>query len=281
MWEGIGFPVNPADSPEKIVRKAGLAWKAVKSPLVIVLDGGSSAHPGFALVKHDEARTIPLDDAFLSIVYNGWEPVQNEEGVAFFKKEAACLGVELEAIGTVSKSRLVWALARSGAPQHLPDGEVWERGVLFSMPHTYGQTVAARVVMVRRDRPSLYAFPPVFRYGHRKKELVTNEKVGPALRALGDSFVKTATKALRTPVEQPVAEKFFKKAFPSTSKYSKPAKLAVEEWATEKGTGTRWGLFTAVAYASDNLLGNKKETSLESAWFGVNSRVKQKAMGAL
>jgi hypothetical protein len=277
-WEGLGVSVDPSDSPDKMARKTGLNWTVEKAPLSLDVEGKKVNLRGYALIQTFETR-VDLDP--LGLVYEDWEPVQNEEGIAFFKSEAAAAGLELEAVGTFAGERLVWVLARSNEPRQLPNDEVWEKGVVFTVPHTYGQTVSSRVVMIRRDVPSLYTFDPR-RYGHRKRALLPDPHLKANLDTSADQFYRRAVRELGKKEEEEVARKFFKRVFPSKAKLSKAGRLAMETWKTDpKAGGTRWGLFTAVSHTVDNLVGNERETSLESAWFGINSKVKQKALVSL
>lgn len=270
-WKGLGVAIDHSDTVARIMKKAGLEWEVAKAPLSVVTSSGKIKLNSFALVRSDQSTV-------LSLVYQNWEPVQNKDGIEFFRETARAAGMEISMAGVLSEGKIVWAIAMSNEKVVLANGAVLAPAVLFTLPHQYGQTTSAQVMVIQTDpetgRISTVVMPRSLKFGHKKKIVAEGQALALARDKYFGEMVKKAQALVGKKIDKKKAETFFRKVFPAQARISKPARKAIDLFQGD----TSWDLFNAVTFTIDHELGNTRATGLENAWYGVNSKKKLKAL---
>lgn len=143
-WHGLGVHV-PADlRPEDMAKAAGIDWEVEKRPLLMYREDGECVQvPGKrALVRKTDGRIF-------DVVGERWNPVQNRELLAVFKRFCDEGGATMETAGALKNGKMVWGLANLGTGFVLPNGDAVKGYLLMALMHQSGYATIGRLTGVR------------------------------------------------------------------------------------------------------------------------------------
>ena len=288
-WHGLGVSV-PADlSPAQMLEKAGLDWKVQKIPAYAEINGKKTFVGRHALVRSS-------DGSILDTVTADWNPVQNEEAFEFFNDFVASGDMEMHTAGSLREGQVVWALAKVKDSFELFGGDTVESYLLFTNPHRFGQSIDVRFTPIRVVCNNTLTLSlntksdNMVKINHRRE--FDGDSVKEMLGIAHDKLVKYKEMAKflgsKKYKEESITE-YFQRVFPMiTNKetprkdMSKSANLALAVLETQPGAnfaeGTWWQAFNAVTFLTDHKIGRSADSRLQSAWFGPNRQLKNRAL---
>jgi len=234
--------------------------------------------------------------------------VENEKAFRFFKAFAEAGDANIEIIGNLENKRIVWALARLNEDFTLEETDKVKGYLLLASRTETRESIQVQFLTVRMVCNNMLQIAIKARTTFRNIFL-TASKFDPALDkkaketiALGrtaiSAFASEAKRLANKKVDGQIAHRYMFDVFqPEVSRElpsigQKEIKEHAEEKtgkaieAIEKAPGnnlktthmTAWGLLNAVTYTADHHLGKNQDCRLRQAWFGSNSKVKQRAL---
>ena len=278
-WDGIGVEVNGSLSSREMLYKAKLDWEVSKIP---------SQRP---------------------------KSHSNQETFRFYKAYFDSGNAEIDTIGSLDGSRIIWALARLNENFTLPGDDELKGYILLASRHEDREKIEIQFLTVRsacnsmlkissKARPTVKnSFRRVFKStlpflsesAQRFDEEMT-QKANTTIemgRTAISNFAKTAQNLVEKNVNEKIAEKYMTEVFkPDPSKNEgkaaeeqakKNAKSALDAFGSAPGQNlkstqmTVWGLLTAVTYTADRL-GKTPDSRLRQSWFGPNAKIKKRAL---
>lgn len=290
-WHGLGKKVSPDLSPNEMLIECGLDWSVEKKPLFFDTDSGPVLTKSNALVRSS-------DNKVLTVISDGWNPVQNVEAFEFFNDFVHAGDMEMHTAGSLKGGKMVWAMAQIKESFELFGGDKVEGFLLFSNPHEFGRSIDIRFTPVRvvcnntltmaLNGISKQAAVKINHRSHFDSDVV-KETLGIANNQLMQYKEQAAFLGQKMYNKSTVTE-YFNNVFPSLSKKStdgkepssQPARDALEVLHTQPGAnfarGSWWSALNAVTYLTDHKLGASRDTRLTSSWYGVNRIRKEKAL---
>lgn len=282
-WHGLGHKVPSDLSTDQMMQAAGLDWTVQKIPAFVKIEDESQAIDAAALVRSS-------DNKILDVVSSDWNPVQNQEAFDFFQDFVNAGDMEMHTAGSLKGGQIVWALAKIKDSFELFGGDQVDSYMLFTNPHVYGQSLDIRFTPIRVVCNNTLTLSlsqkggTAFKLSHRR-EFVADQ----AKQALGiahaklDEYKSMASWMGSKRYDNESIKAYFQELFPSQGdKDSRNAIKALEVLELQPGAkfaeGSWWQAFNAVTYMTDHLMGRTNDARLQSAWFGVNKSLKNKAL---
>lgn len=282
-WHGLGHKVPSDLSTDQMMQAAGLDWTVQKIPAFVKINDESQAIDAAALVRSS-------DNKILDVVSSDWNPVQNQEAFDFFQDFVNAGDMEMHTAGSLKGGQIVWALAKIKDSFELFGGDQVDSYMLFTNPHVYGQSLDIRFTPIRVVCNNTLTLSlsqkggTAFKLSHRR-EFVADQ----AKQALGiahaklDEYKSMASWMGSKRYDNESIKAYFQELFPSQGdKDSRNAIKALEVLELQPGAkfaeGSWWQAFNAVTYMTDHLMGRSNDARLQSAWFGVNKSLKNKAL---
>jgi phage/plasmid-like protein (TIGR03299 family) len=292
-WHGLGVKVPNDVSPEQMLKAAKLDWTVTPVPAFAMIDGVETSVNRSALVRSS-------DNKVLDVITNDWEPCQNQEAFEFFNDFVAAGDMEMHTAGSLADGRIVWALAKVNDSFELFGGDKVESFLLFTNPHSYGQSIDVRFTPIRvvcNNTLSLAlaikgfsGSTQVVKVSHRRKfdGDAVKQTLGVAKDKLAQYKEMAAFLGQKRYTNETLGE-YFNRVFPViTSKVdgkkevSKNAKIALDIINQQPGAnfaeGTWWQAFNTVTFMADHVIGRTADARLRSAWFGQNRTLKTNAL---
>ena len=278
-WDGIGVEVNGSLSSREMLYKAKLDWEVSKIP---------SQRP---------------------------KSHSNQETFRFYKAYFDSGNAEIDTIGSLDGSRIIWALARLNENFTLPGGDELKGYILLASRHEDREKIEIQFLTLRsacnsmlkissKARPTVKnSFRRVFKStlpflsesAQRFDEEMT-QKANTTIemgRTAISNFAKTAQNLVDKNVNEKIAEKYMTEVFKpdplknegkaAEEQAKKNAKSALDAFGSAPGQNlestqmTAWGLLTAVTYTADRL-GKTPDSRLRQSWFGPNAKIKKRAL---
>lgn len=282
-WHGLGHKVPSDLSTDQMMQAAGLDWTVQKIPAFVKIDDESQAIDAAALVRSS-------DNKILDVVSSDWNPVQNQEAFDFFQDFVNAGDMEMHTAGSLKGGQIVWALAKIKDSFELFGGDQVDSYMLFTNPHVYGQSLDIRFTPIRVVCNNTLTLSlsqkggTAFKLSHRR-EFVADQ----AKQALGiahaklDEYKSMASWMGSKRYDNESIKAYFQELFPSQGdKDSRNAIKALEVLELQPGAkfaeGSWWQAFNTVTYMTDHLMGRTNDARLQSAWFGINKNLKNKAL---
>lgn len=282
-WHGLGHKVPSDLSTDQMMQAAGLDWTVQKIPAFVKINDESQNIDAAALVRSS-------DNKILDVVSSDWNPVQNQEAFDFFQDFVNAGDMEMHTAGSLKGGQIVWALAKIKDSFELFGGDQVDSYMLFTNPHVYGQSLDIRFTPIRVVCNNTLTLSlsqkggTAFKLSHRR-EFVADQ----AKQALGiahaklDEYKSMASWMGSKRYDNESIKAYFQELFPSQGdKDSRNAIKALEVLELQPGAkfaeGSWWQAFNAVTYMTDHLMGRSNDARLQSAWFGVNKSLKNKAL---
>jgi len=307
-WGRSGIEVPKGTSPKDMLKASGLDWKVEKRELAVKTSKGfEPIAKKFGLVRAD-------NDQVLSIVGQGYKPLQNSDAVDFFTDFVNAGDLEMKAIGSVRGGEYVWALAKAGESYNIgsaKQGDGMSNYVLLTSPHVGGKSARAQFIATREwcwntislalssggAKGSLdgraFRMPHSQVFGKELREKATQAlglaiQRGESIKQIGNKLAKVELTAAKTTklfykllkVEQPTLDAI------KSGDAKVPLMIQRFEDALQKAPGaqastaqgTAWGWLNAVTYVVDHEQGRTDDGRLYSAWFGQGASMKKHAL---
>ncbi len=272
-WHGLGKRVSPDLTPNEMLIEAGLDWLVEKRD--IYLDDHETKLKQKALVRSS-------DKSILTIVGDGWNPVQNADAFEFFNDFVLSGNMEMHTAGSLKNGKMVWALAKTKDSFNVFHGDEVEGYLLFSNPHQFGKSIDVRFVATRVvcNNTLTYALDEKskhqVRLTHGRK--FDGDMVKEALGISKDKLEMLRQQALFLGSKKFNSESirdFFDKVYPkgkAEKDISRNAQKALEVLDTQPGAnfakGSYWHAFNTVTYMTDHVVGRSNDSRIHSAWYG-------------
>jgi phage/plasmid-like protein (TIGR03299 family) len=288
-WHGLGVRV-PADlTPTQMLEAAGLDWTVEKIPAYANIAGNQVDVGRSALVRNS-------DNKILDIVSNDWNPCQNSEAFEFFNDFVEAGDMEMHTAGSLKGGKIVWALAKVGESFELFGKDKVESFLLFSNPHSYGQSIDVRTTNIRVVCNNTLTLSlgsnsqNMVKVSHRAQfdPDQVKEALGVAKHKLAQYKEMAQFLSQKRFTDETIVE-YFQRVFPvltqkeeARKELSKSATKALEVLHTQPGAefgeGTFWQAFNAVTYMQDHIIGRSVDSRLTSSWYGAGKNLKIRAL---
>ena len=278
-WDGIGVEVDGSLSSREMLYKAKLDWEVSKIP---------SQRP---------------------------KSHSNQETFRFYKAYFDSGNAEIDTVGSLDGSRIIWALARLNENFMLPGDDELKGYILLASRHEDREKIEIQFLTLRsacnsmlkissKARPTVKnSFRRVFKStlpflsesAQRFDEEMT-QKANTTIemgRTAISNFAETAQNLVDKTVNEKIAEKYMTEVFKpdplknegkaAEEQAKKNAKSALDAFGSAPGQNlkstqmTAWGLLTAVTYTADRL-GKTPDSRLRQSWFGPNAKIKKRAL---
>lgn len=278
-WHGLGVRVNNDLTPDQMMRAANVDWDVIEVPLV-------GNHNGQVINSGKKALIRSTDNRLLTVTSDDWHPNQNSEAFKFFTEFVESGDMEMHTAGSLFDGEIVWALAKVNESFSLYKGQDQvDSYLLFTNPHVYGRAIDVRFTPIRvvcNNTLTLSLGQKVdnmVRLNHRRK--FDADSVKQTMKIASTKMSKYKEMAEFLSKKKYTGEnlvEYFSTVYPSSSKkeekLSRAAQLCTDVIETqpghEFGKGTWWQAFNATTFVADHMLGQRPETRLSSAWYGVN-----------
>ena len=278
-WAGIGVEVNRSLSSREMLYKAKLDWEISKIP---------SQRP---------------------------KSHSNQETFRFYKAYFDAGNAEIETIGSLDGTRIIWALARLDKSFILPGDDELKGYILLASRHEDREKIEIQFFTLRSAcnsmlkisssaRPTVKntfrrIFKPTLPFLSEsslefdedmiQKTKETHEKGRMAIL----NFSKDAQSLVDKKVNEKIAEDYMTEVFKIDSSENESAEAkekaqihaqsALDAFGNAPGQNldsakmTAWGLLNAVAYTADRI-GKTPDSRLRQSWFGPNAKIKKRAL---
>ena len=278
-WAGIGIEVNRSLSSREMLYKAKLDWEISKIP---------SQRP---------------------------KSHSNQETFRFYKAYFDAGNAEIETIGSLDGTRIIWALARLNQSFILPGDDELKGYILLASRHEDREKIEIQFFTLRSAcnsmlkisssaRPTVKntfrrIFKPTLPFLSEsslefdedmiQKTKETHEKGRMAIL----NFSKDAQSLVDKKVNAKIAEDYLTEVFKIDSSINEStetkekAKIhtqsALDAFGNVPGQNldsakmTAWGLLNAVTYTADRI-GKTPDSRLRQSWFGPNAKIKKRAL---
>jgi phage/plasmid-like protein (TIGR03299 family) len=290
-WHGLGVEVPNDLSPEQMLQAAKLDWSVDRIPAYAMINGVQTDVGRSALVRSS-------DNKILDVITNDWEPCQNLQAFEFFNDFVAAGDMQMHTAGALAGGRIVWALAKVNEGFELFDGDQVESYLLFTNPHSYGQSIDVRFTPIRVVCNNTLTLAinnaainsQVVKVSHRRK--FDGDAVKQTLGIAKDKlqqYKEMASFLGQKRYTNETLSQYFNRVFPvittkqeNKKEVSKNAKIAMDIINQQPGAnfaeGTWWQAFNTVTFMTDHLIGRTNDARLRSAWFGQNRTLKTNAL---
>lgn len=294
-WHNLGQRLVEGQPIEVWLKAARLEWELERLPVQYLVDGRlRTMADRYALVRSDTG------DA-LSVVSSGYNIMQPNEVLEFYRDLVKEHGFALETAGALDGGRKFWALAKTGRfdsiDQRCDDGVAGYVLLASSCDKSLATTAAFTSIRVVCQNTLSFALEdiqnakrPQVKIPHHRRFLPGSVKkeLGLFDTAWSDFLGKVRRMAnYRMPSED--AWQFFKALLLQKDKAALSVKAAREhqtitslfksapgqELATAQNT--LWGAVNAVTYYVDHVRSDTPAERLDDSWFGAGCALKDKA----
>lgn len=295
-WHGLGNPVQPGVSIEKMAIEAKLEWGVGLTPVLFQAHGKTWRDNRHNVMYREDSNMV------LDIVGPNYVPVQNAEVLEFFREYVETGDMDMETAGSLQNGKIVWALAKMNQNFFL-NGDDEVRGyVLLMNPHQYGKGMVVkftpiRVVCYNTLTMALHSGGGLKLWHNQKFDTAAQReakiRLGLAREKL-DVFREDAEKLVNAVLDEAVAINLLNEVFGSDN-LDKPVEeqtpTVQRVMALYGGLGygatlptaqsTAWGLLNATTQYFDHEYGRSADNRLTNAWMGGGEVKKRKMFEAL
>lgn len=296
-WHNLGTAVQPGASIEQWLTDSGLTWTAKKAPIQYQNGILRTFEDQHVLYRSDSGHPF-------GVVSSRYRPVQPAEIVDFYRNLADAYGFEIETVGALGAGEKVWALAKTPNAFTLRGGDVVNDYLLLATSYDGSMATQAFFTSVRvvcnntlqqslnGSKQALVKVSHATRFDARKVQ----DALGVHKSAWDDfgDFAQALSERRVTKTE--TVDVLFELLREDSEK-------SIEDWSTRKkniandifrsvrtspganlqsADGTAWGLLNGITYYTDHLANARTpDNRLNSAWFGANANLKQRAVDAV
>lgn len=151
-WHGIGYQLDKAPTPQKMLKAAELDWSVSKRPLFTANAPTFAVEPCACDLLLDSYFSLvrDSDNKVLGICGPQYQPFQNSEVFDFFKKFTDAGNMKMEVAGSLKGGRWIWALARiQGGAFNLMGNDKNYTYLLLCSPHIWGEALTIMFTSIR------------------------------------------------------------------------------------------------------------------------------------
>lgn len=269
-WHGLGTKVEGLMTAQEALDKAGLLWTVLQSPLTYQSPDGSAT----IQVPGKVANMRSTDAAFLGIVGDGYQIVQNTDAFDWTDNLVESSDAKYETAGALFNGRRVWLSMELPEGVKVPgdDGEI-KPYILVTNGHDGGTALQASITMVRTVCANTWtlALGSAIRTVKIRHSGDVEVKFAQAQKTLGiavdyaATFARIGEMLVEKRVTQKQAEKVLETVFPLPAR-AKANKDRVSEEAfgqvlavyqnsenLQNIRGTAWGVLQAVGEYLDHV----------------------------
>jgi phage/plasmid-like protein (TIGR03299 family) len=302
-WHGLGASLPITADLDQWREAAGLKWALESSPVKYQVDG---------IVRQfemEDRKVIYRNDtkAPLSVMSSGYQVVQPETIVEFFRDLIGDAGYQMETMGSLRGGRTIWALANTEKVATIMGQDRLKAYLMLATSCDGSMATVAQFTSVRVVCNNTLEFSLNGQAGGRlsvphstvfKPEAVRNQLLqgGKAF----DNFIENADALAHRKVSKTEAVEFFINLLgieevenvndlSEVSDAGKVKRVAELYSLFEKGVGqqtrsaegTAWGLVNAATRFYDHeVRARSNDNRLNSAWFGNNRSLKNQAFSS-
>ncbi len=292
-WHGEGTKLDKPPTAAEAIIAAGLDWKVEKRPVHILdADGSPVAIPGKFAVTRDK------DNRVYSVLTDGYNPLQNVDAFAWFNPFIESKQATFHTAGSLRDGQKVWILAQLGNGEaEVAKGDPVENFLLLTNGHDGRHAVGVRFTPVRVVCSNTLSMAqsmdtPHVSILHSARMGDSMEKVQEIIDVTNRAFTHTleqyralaAKKVGVKAVESYVLDVLEFKVKPDNKDWRpKALEQITESIETSPGhdiksiSGSLWRAYNGVTHYVDYIRGDDA-TRLDSAWFGVGARLKERAL---
>jgi phage/plasmid-like protein (TIGR03299 family) len=298
-WHGLGQKLEQDASFDEWQIAAGMNW-SIRSTPVVFADIGENCAGG--LLKTFEGKNVLYrsdNSEPLSIVSDRYQTVQPVEVLHFFKSLVEENGFKLHTAGTLFGGKRMWALAETGNFGEVSKDDGIGGFLLLSTSCDKSLATTARFTTVRvvcnntlswasEDNTNMVSFNHMQKFDHE----AVKAKLASSVASFG-SFMEMAKFLQKQQMNTAKAKTFLLELLkqpeqdfqlvPESKPYKKIYSLYESEAkGFELAEHTKWGMLNAVTEYFDhhNAL-RSPDSKLNSTWFGVGNKVKNRAVELL
>lgn len=290
-WHELGTVLREAPSIDEAIVAAGLDWNVRLEDLQIASDGRAVTH---------RATVRDSDNSILGVVGPSFVPLQNKDAFAWFQPLIDSGEVQLEAAGSLRAGRRVWVLGKVASETEIVPGDVVRQYVLLAHGHDGSLAIrlgftSVRVVCANTLRASMDADKETLvKINHLKGAEAALKRVRAAMDLAGRKFKYNADQMRQLArcgctIDQVkwYAREVFAGEGEGTNERAVPRVVArVVELFDGAGRGidlpgvrgTVWGAYNAITEITTHHKGRTADARVDSAWFGENGRLANRAL---
>lgn len=286
-WQGLGSKINPKDSIEESLAKAGLNWEAKRTSSLYNVNGVLKVSKKFTLYRGDT-------DAELGSVSDKYNIAQPSELIQSYKDLAATKGWPLEYMGEIDKGVRIWALAKTDK-QFKINNHNMTTYLLLTTTYDGSSGTVGKFISLDENMASISMsildnkVNSEFRINHKVK--FDLEKVAQKLNSIDKSSKKfqEAVKNLSNitisdkKVVQFLLQHFERKnrsVNELSTRQSNILQGVIESYKSEFANNN-FGLIQSIAKHVDFNVGRDVNNRMRSSWFGLSNKLKTECFNNL
>jgi phage/plasmid-like protein (TIGR03299 family) len=291
-WHGLGNPLTENQPLEIWLREAGMDWDILDNPVLYRSPEG--------LQSFTDNKVLFRSDTLapLSVVSQRYQVVQPREVLEFYRDLVELGGFQLETAGVLKGGKKLWALARTGQDALLKGNDQVKAYLLLATAcdgtlATTAQFTSVRVVcnntlqMATENGSGAIKVPHSTKFDPAK----VKQQLGLGV-STWQHFIADMRRLSERPVNPFEARRYMVEVLgdPALHFHEQPnIKVLNHVFGLYAGQGmganlasandTAWGLVNAVTQFVDHeRRARSPDNRLDSAWFGIGSLIKQKAL---
>lgn len=307
-WHGLGQQLTPDAPLETWQIEAGLDWEAREAPVrfnreTIGLDG----QPQQTMELWKQRKVLYRSDTGtpLSVVSDGYRPVQPKQVIEFYRELTEKMGFKMETAGAIKGGTRVWALARVDQQTRIRGNDVVNGYLLLATSYdgTMATTARATTIRVVCNNTLTAAYEGKADVVVRHSSTFDADEVRKALQ-IEHKFVKffdEAQQLAEVKVDTPTIAAVLMDVYFGTKNEDQRRKFAENEDNHKRfeklvkrvgdifqrapgatlpsARDSAWGLLNAITYDIDHAYpARSQENRLNSAWFGQGEGIKNRAL---
>lgn len=276
-------------SLEKRIKAAELDWRAEFSTLHYFNNKGITLVPGrMALFRSDNGR-------FLGTVGENYKVVQPNEVIEFYENLIANFGFEMEAAGSFSEGKKIWALANTKQVMRL-DGDESKMYLLLATSFDGSMATHVRLTSIRVASESSLnvavdekiSAKDVIKVMHSQSFDAERVKQQLAIEKRWSAFQETAKRMIERKIPEDKAIEYLSDVYDITeavkgvrrTRFLNAMQFSLNDAPganLETAKGTLWGAVNAVSFDIDHRKRRNENTRAELALIGYGNATKEKA----
>lgn len=276
-------------SLERRIKAAGLDWRAEFSTLHYFNSKGTALVPGkMALYRSDNGK-------YLGTVGENYKVVQPKEVMEFYENLIANFGFEMEAAGSFSEGKRIWALANTKQTMNL-DGDESKMYLLLATSFDGSMATHIRLTSIRVASESSLDIAvdqkisarDVIKVMHSQSFDAEKVKRQLAIEERWKAFSEKAKKMVEHPLSEDKAIEYLSNVYDISesvkgvrlARFLNAMKFSLNEAPGANlptAKGTLWGAVNAVSFDIDHRKRRSESTRAELAMIGYGNATKVKA----
>ena len=248
--------------------EAGLHWHVSKSPLYCTYNHRQRPVKDYAALLRDS------DGRVLTIVSDTWQPVQNEDALAYFEKFCKVANAKVTELSTLRDGELMWVNATVS--------DVWEKSIsdlpiiyswLLTNVYEYGINLNIRGMIYMPTLGATFV-SPLSRVRLNQDVNVLAKNIMPRMNTVVHNFRDSIKTLLDVTYSSNQSQEYYAAVFEAAKNDVRPVQVAQQHLADMPRQGSWFSVYGSLVYVIDHVLGYSPDTRLQSAWYGINAKRK-------